>query len=61
MSKTSLNAVSGIELKALVPFKISLPMNWDILGRFRCSNFRIFISLGQLVWEKVPPQVAIMK
>ena len=38
MSKTSLNAINGIELKALVPFKISLPMNWDILGPFSPIN-----------------------
>ena len=38
MSKTSLNAKCGIELKALVPFKISLPMNWDILGPFSPVN-----------------------
>ena len=38
MSKTSLNAKCGIELKALVPFKIFLPMNWDILGPFSSTS-----------------------
>ena len=32
MSKTSLNAKWGIELKVLVPCKMFLPMNWDKLG-----------------------------
>ena len=41
MSETTLNAKCGTELKALVPFKMSLPVNWDILGPFSstsCSN-----------------------
>ena len=51
MSKTSLNAKCGIELKALVPSKISLPMNWDILGPFfptSCSNEINIIKLEEL-------------
>ena len=57
MSKTSLNGKCGIELKALVPFKISLPMNWDILGPFfstRCSN-----KINILKLEKLNHQVTI--
>ena len=38
MSKTSLNAKYGIELKALVPFKFPLPMNWDTLGPFSSTS-----------------------
>ena len=38
MSKTSLNAKCGIELKALVPFKIFLPINSDILGPFSSTS-----------------------
>ena len=51
MSKTSLNAKCGIELKASVPFKISLPMNWDILGPFsstNCPNEINILKLEQL-------------
>ena len=51
MSKTSLNAKWGIELKALVPSKISLPMNWDILGPFSstsCYNEINILNLEQL-------------
>ena len=51
MSKTYLNAKCGIELKALVPSKISLPMNWDILGPFfstSCSNEINIIKLEEL-------------
>ena len=54
MSKTSLNAKWGIELKALVPSKISLPMNWDILGPFfstRCSNEINILKLEQLTHQ----------
>ena len=39
MSKISLNTKRGIELKALVPFKMSLPMNWNILGPFSSTSF----------------------
>ena len=38
MSKTSLNAKCGIELKALVPFKMFLPMNWDMLETLFLHN-----------------------
>ena len=41
MSKNSLNAKCGIELKALVPLKMSVPMNWDLWGPFSstcCPN-----------------------
>ena len=38
MSKTTLNAKCGTELKALVPFKMSLPMNWDILELFSSTS-----------------------
>ena len=38
MSKTTLNAKCGTELKALVPFKIPSPMNWDILGLFSSTS-----------------------
>ena len=51
MSKTSLNAKCGIELKALVPFNMSLPMNWDILGSFcstRCPSEINILKLEQL-------------
>ena len=51
MSKTSLNAKCGIELKALVLFKMSLPMNWDILGSFgstRCPSEINILKLDQL-------------
>ena len=51
MSKTSLNAKCGIELKALVPFKMSLPMNWDIMGPFTftsCLNEINILKLKQL-------------
>ena len=51
MSKTSLNAKCGIELKALVPFKMFLPMNWDILGPFSstsCPNEINILKLEQL-------------
>ena len=51
MSKTSLNAKCGTELNALVHFKMSLPMNWDILGPFfftSCPNEINIIKLEQL-------------
>ena len=51
MSKTSLNAKCGIELKALVPFKMFLPMNWDMLGPFpftSCPNEINILKLEQL-------------
>ena len=51
MSKTSLNANCGIEMKALAPFKMSLPMNWEILGPFSstsCSNEINILKLEQL-------------
>ena len=38
MSETTLNAKCGTELKALVPFKMSLPVNWDILGPFSSTS-----------------------
>ena len=38
MSKTTLNAKCGTELKALVPFKMSLSMNWDTLGPFSSTS-----------------------
>ena len=50
MSKTSMNAKCGIELKALVPFKMSWPMNWDILGPFSstsCPNKINILKLEQ--------------
>ena len=51
MSKTSLNAKCGIESKALVPFKISLPMKWNMLGPFSpasCPNEINILKLEQL-------------
>ena len=51
MSKTSLNAKCEIELKALVPFNIPLPMNWNILGTFfstSCPNEINILKLEQL-------------
>ena len=51
MSKTSLNAKCGIELKTLVPFKISLSMNWDMMGPFSpasCPNEINILKLEQL-------------
>ena len=51
MSKTSLNAKCGTELKALLPFKMSLPMNWDILEPFsstNCPNEINILKLEQL-------------
>ena len=51
MSKTSLNAKCGIELKALVLFKMFLPMNWDMLGPFpstSCPNEINILKLEQL-------------
>ena len=51
MNKTSLIAKCAIELKALVPFKMSLPMNWDILGPFSstsCPNKIDILKLDQL-------------
>ena len=51
MSRTSLNAKCGIELKTLVIFKMSLPMNWDILGLFSstsCPNEINILKLEQL-------------
>ena len=51
MSKTSLNAKCGIELKALVPFKMPLPMNGDILGPIfstSCPNEINILTLEQL-------------
>ena len=51
MSMTSLNAKYGIELKALAPFKMSLPMNWDILRPFSytsCPNETNILKLEQL-------------
>ena len=43
--------MQNVELKALVPFKITLPMNWDILGTFspiRCPNKINILKLEQL-------------
>ena len=51
MGNTSLNAKCGIELKALVPFEMSLPMNYDILGLFSstsCPNDINILKLEQL-------------
>ena len=51
MSETTLNAKCGTELKALVPFKMSLPVNWDILGPFSstsCPNEINILKLEQL-------------
>ena len=46
-----MNAKYGIELKTLVIFKMSLPMNWDILGLFSstsCPNEINILKLEQL-------------
>ena len=51
MSKTSLNAKCEIEWKALVPLKMSSPINWDILGPFSstsCPNEINILKLEQL-------------
>ena len=51
MSKTTLNAKCGTELKALVPVKMSLPTNWNILGPFSstsCPNEINILKLEQL-------------
>ena len=43
--------MQNVELKASVPFKITLPMNWDILGTFspiRCPNKINILKLEQL-------------
>ena len=51
MSETFLNGKCGTELKALFPFKMSLPMNWDILGPFSftsCANEINILKLEQL-------------
>ena len=51
MSKTFLNAKCGIEIKALILFKMSLPMNWDVLGPFSstsCPNEINILKLEQL-------------
>ena len=51
MSKTSLNAKCEIELKTLVPFKMSVPMNWDILEPFSstsCPNEKNILKLEKL-------------
>ena len=43
--------MQNVESKALVPFKITLPMNWDILGPFstiRCPNEINILKLEQL-------------
>ena len=51
MSETILNGKCGTELKALFPFKMSLPMNWDILGPFSftsCANEINILKLEQL-------------
>ena len=57
MSKTSLNANCGIEMKALAPFKMSLPMNWDILGPFSSTSFPNEIDILKL--EQLNHQVTI--
>ena len=47
----SKNAKCGTELKPLVPFKMSLPMNWDILGLFSsisCTNEINILKLEEL-------------
>ena len=51
MSETFLNGKCGTELKALFPFKMSLPMNLDILGPFSftsCANEINILKLEQL-------------
>ena len=43
--------MQNVDLKALVSFKMSLPMNWDILGPFSpagCSNEINFLKIEQL-------------
>ena len=48
MSKTTLNAKCGTELKAFVPFKMSWPMNWDILEPFSSTSFPNEINILKL-------------
>ena len=43
--------MQNVKLKALVSFKMSLPMNWDILGPFShagCSNKTNLLKIEQL-------------
>ena len=49
-----MNAKCGAELKVLVPFKMSLPMNWDILEPFSsisCTNEINILKLEQLNYQ----------
>ena len=57
MSKTSLNANYGIEMKVLAPFKMPLPMNWDILGPFSFTSCSNEINIVKL--EQLNPQITI--
>ena len=49
--------MQNVELKALVSFKKSLPMNWDILGPFSPASFPNEINLLKL--EQLNHQMAI--
>ena len=57
MSNTSLNAKCGIESKTLVPFKMSLPINCDILGLFSSTSFPNEINILNL--EQLNHQMTI--
>ena len=51
MRETTSNAKYGIEQKAFVPFKMSFPVNWNILGPFSstiCPNEINILKLEQL-------------
>ena len=61
MSKTSLNAKFRIELKTLVSFKMSLPMNWDVLGPFSSTSYPDEINILKLEQLKHQMTICIYK